>query len=173
MKRRRSGEPRSLGVVLATSFQQAPDGDRVPVPIHVWEEAVGTKIASRTRPWKLDRGTLVVKTSGSTWAQELSLLAPEILTQLARLGYPVKELRFQAGRVDPLSRPPNRSVLKHVARPAKLELDLLQRLATIEDPELREVLCEAAQMNLGWQSQFGEAPAADGAPPLPKRGPKP
>jgi Dna[CI] antecedent, DciA len=49
-----------------------------------WEEAVGAQIAARSRPAKFRNGVLTVLTASSAWSDELSQLAPRIITALQR-----------------------------------------------------------------------------------------
>lgn len=62
-----------------------------------WTAAVGSGVAARSRPFKLQRGTLFVLTASSAWSDELSLLAPRIVEALQhscpRAG--VRQLRFR------------------------------------------------------------------------------
>lgn len=124
---------------------------QVPVQPHIWEAAVGTRVARRAQPWKLARGTLVVRVSSATWANELSLLAPEILEQLQQRGVEARNLRFSVGKLAreahvprlPPRRPP----------PAKpLPQDLATQIGGIEDTELRHALAKAAARALAFKA---------------------
>jgi predicted nucleic acid-binding Zn ribbon protein len=48
----------------------------------VWREVVGEAIAAQATPTAERAGVLTVSCSASVWAQELDLMAPEILGQL-------------------------------------------------------------------------------------------
>ena len=48
----------------------------------VWPEAVGPAIASEAKPTAERGGALTVSCSGSVWAQELDLMAPQLLERL-------------------------------------------------------------------------------------------
>jgi predicted nucleic acid-binding Zn ribbon protein len=53
----------------------------------VWSEAVGELIAAEARPERERGGVLTVTCSASVWAQELDLMAPQILVRInASLG---------------------------------------------------------------------------------------
>lgn len=55
-----------------------------------WPVALGARLSSRAQPLRLTRGELVVSVPDAVWRQELSLLAPQILTRLnEQLGSPV------------------------------------------------------------------------------------
>ncbi|MBV9818820.1 MAG: DUF721 domain-containing protein [Solirubrobacterales bacterium] len=92
MTRRRSA-PRSLaGALGALSVQVAPqtllaDAQRV------WPGVVGPAIAAAAQLTAERSGVLTVSCAASVWAQELDLLAPQIISRLnASLG-PVPRVR--------------------------------------------------------------------------------
>jgi predicted nucleic acid-binding Zn ribbon protein len=54
-----------------------------------WPQAVGEMIAAEARPTAERGGVVTISCSASVWAQELDLMAPQILEQLnRRLGGP-------------------------------------------------------------------------------------
>lgn len=61
-----------------------------------WPEVAGAAIAAEATPSAEREGTVTVECSGSVWAQELTLLAPDLVGRLnTRLGTPaVRSLRF-------------------------------------------------------------------------------
>jgi predicted nucleic acid-binding Zn ribbon protein len=65
----------------------------------VWPSAVGPAIAAEARPTGERNGVLTVSCSASVWAQELDLMAPEILRRLnaALSAGKVERLRCVAG----------------------------------------------------------------------------
>jgi predicted nucleic acid-binding Zn ribbon protein len=64
----------------------------------VWGDAVGPAIAAEATPTAERAGTLVVTCSSSVWAQELTLMGPDLVASLnAAIGRPaVQALRCQA-----------------------------------------------------------------------------
>jgi predicted nucleic acid-binding Zn ribbon protein len=69
-----------------------------------WSDAVGETIGAEAQPVGERDGTVVVACSSSVWAQELELLAPELVERLnATLGAraedprPVRALRCRVG----------------------------------------------------------------------------
>jgi len=135
----------------------AKDGDlkaaknvtATPISLRDWEAAVGTRIARRTQPIKLERGTLLVRTATAAWANELSLLCDNLLEQLQRHGMAIEALRFVVGRVE-RSEPQSR---RHAPKPPKpppvpLTQDLKERTATVDDDELRNAIEHAAATSL-------------------------
>jgi hypothetical protein len=118
-----------------------------PIPKGVWEAAVGSRIARRAEPVRLERDVLYVRVANSAWANELALLSGDILQQLRESGIEASALRFtvgklaapQPGRTKPkLGAPPNPPVPER----------LTPELEAVEDPELREVLSDAAAKSL-------------------------
>jgi predicted nucleic acid-binding Zn ribbon protein len=61
-----------------------------------WPEVAGAAIAAEAAPSAEREGTVTVECSGSVWAQELALLAPDLVGRLnTALGGPnVRSLRF-------------------------------------------------------------------------------
>lgn len=156
VKRRRHAAPglHSLGDVLQAngSLRAAPEvtADMCPVPLRDWETAVGSRIAARTRPIRLDRGMLVVGAASSAWAQELALLAEPILGQLRARGVAVTELRFRVGNVDPPERPFTRTEVRQAPPSVALPPELRDELVRVQDEALREAIRRAAARSLGW-----------------------
>jgi predicted nucleic acid-binding Zn ribbon protein len=78
--RRRS--PRSVSLALDPLRQSwAPETLLAEVQ-RVWPEAVGAAIAAEARPERERSGILTVVCSASVWAQELDLMAPQIIAQV-------------------------------------------------------------------------------------------
>ena len=65
----------------------------------VWESAVGPLIASEARPTAERNGTLTITCDAAVWAQELDLMASELVEKLnAALGEDaIRELRCRTG----------------------------------------------------------------------------
>jgi len=114
-----------------------------PVSERDWERAVGTRIARRAQPARLEKGVLIVRVAHAAWANELSLLAEDIRRQLGECGVQVEALRFVVGAIQLDERP--QSPKKRGARPnAKLPQPLVASVAAVEDDDLRAALAEAA-----------------------------
>ena len=62
----------------------------------VWKEVVGEKVSQNTAPEKVESGTLYIKTSNSTWRQELVFKKTDIIKKLNnKLGKnTIKEIKF-------------------------------------------------------------------------------
>ena len=138
-----------LDEILSTDTSLAQSrGFAPPVAATVWEAAVGSRIARRAQPWKLSRGVLVVRVSNAPWANELSLLANDILAQLVARDVAVQTLRFSVG---PLAR--DAHVPRHRPRRSRTPIELPEVLADdiarIEDDALRSAIGDAAARALG------------------------
>ena len=134
----------SLGAILRGSPELSSDKSRVPT--HVWLQAVGKRVAERSRPERLGDGCLPVTVATAAWAQELSMLSQSITARLAQLGFHAKQLRFRVGAVSDL--PPTRAAVTPAA-PVPLPADIAARVEHIDDPELRAAIAEAASYSLG------------------------
>lgn len=154
MRRRKRERPlETIGSVLVRDklLKEAVKETRNPVSNRDWETAVGTRIAAKTRPIRLDRGLLMVVASSAAWSNELSLLSQPIIQRLRSLGLQVNELRFRVGAVEP-DVGANRRAAKLVPNPTPLDAPLVDSLARVEDPELREALKAAAARMLGFRN---------------------
>jgi predicted nucleic acid-binding Zn ribbon protein len=65
----------------------------------VWEQAAGAAIAASARPTAERDGVLTVTCEAAVWAQELDLMAGELIAKInAQLpGEPIRELRCRTG----------------------------------------------------------------------------
>jgi hypothetical protein len=164
-KRRRLDAPEPLEQVLERAGENRFAKKQLPMPLATWRAAVGPRIADRTRPVALERDVLVVKVATSVWANELSMLAPELIAKLATFGIQVKALKFRVGPLDVVEGMPQRKNYRQVPPPAPLAPELARTLARVEDDDLRAVLESAARSNLAWQAQpVSAAPRAAPAP---------
>jgi predicted nucleic acid-binding Zn ribbon protein len=65
----------------------------------LWPEVVGSQIAARSEPTKLESGRLTIRVEGGAWAAELALLGPSLASAVAQfLGHDlVQEVAIVAG----------------------------------------------------------------------------
>src|SRR5690242_6989107 len=91
--RKRKDAPEALSAVLLRTTPDQGPRRGVPLPPRAWHDAVGDRVARRTRPLKLERKVLTVRAATAVWAQELSFLAPAIVKRLVTLGVAVESLR--------------------------------------------------------------------------------
>jgi predicted nucleic acid-binding Zn ribbon protein len=89
--------PETLADVLREAVGEvAPDTLLARVQA-LWQEVAGQAIAAEAAPSSEREGTVTVDCSGAVWAQELTLLEPELVGRLnARLeGVQVRSLSFK------------------------------------------------------------------------------
>lgn len=179
-KRARLEAPEALEQVLERAGESRFARKQVPIPLAHWRAAVGPRIADRARPIALERGVLVIKVVTSVWANELSMLSPQIIEKLAEPapngspGIVVGSLRFRVGPLDVIEGIPQRRDYRRIPPPARLAPELERSLARLDDDELRGLIERAAKSNLAWQAaptcKATPAPLS-GAPPA-SRGPR-
>lgn len=150
--------PEALEEVLGRAGEDRFAKRRSPISVRAWREAVGPRIADRARPVALERGVLVVKVATSVWANELSMLAPDLVRRLNERGHAVESLRFKVGALEREERPPERRTFRKIPAPRPLAPELSAVVAKIPDDELRGVIEQAARANLAWQENVTEAP---------------
>lgn len=156
-KRRTLDAPEPLEELLDRAGEDRFAKKRLPIPVREWRAAVGPRIADRARPWTLERGVLTVRVATSVWANELQMLAPELIVRLKQRGFAVEQLRFRVGALDQNERPPERRAFRKVPPPKPLAPELRADVARVADAGLRRVIEAAASANLAWQ-EFVAAP---------------
>jgi hypothetical protein len=151
---RRSRKNRGFETLAVLLSRASPDDgakQAAPLPPRAWYDAVGDRVARRTRPIRLERKVLTVRAATAVWAQELSFLAPTIVKRLAALGCPVESLRFLVGPVEAPSRTAKPLPIKSIPPARPLPKDLSRAIEQIEDGDLRRTIARAATANLAWQ----------------------
>lgn len=90
-----AGAPVPLADVLAARLEQLAGSDMVRA-CRAWNTVAGEAVRAAASPARLSRGTLTVACDSSVWAQELTLMAPEILERMRDLDpdVAVQRLRF-------------------------------------------------------------------------------
>jgi hypothetical protein len=120
--------------------------------VEVWPEAVGEAVARNAWPARVARdGTLIVNTSSSAWAFELSHLAPTLLERLRETAAEAapRALRFAPGPLPEAEPAPLDAAA--AARPApspEIAAQAALLTAEIADEELRELVARAAAASL-------------------------
>lgn len=146
-----------LGELLDGARVVSAQRGRVALDRDTWRRVVGERIARRTEPGSLVGGVLTIYVASAPWAQELSLLTSELLGRLEPLGLRIASVRFhvrqriQGPAAQPKRRPASR---------APLPGELQTRLDSVEDPELRQVITEAAELWLGRLDKLSAKSAA-------------
>jgi predicted nucleic acid-binding Zn ribbon protein len=117
-----------------------------------WPTAVGAAIARAAWPQRVTRdGTLLVATVSSAWANELTLLAEEILAKVAAVAGPATPtgLRFAVGPVPSPAADPEALAPRPAVSPDAAELEVAGDVSSaIEDPELRKMVQKAIAASL-------------------------
>jgi predicted nucleic acid-binding Zn ribbon protein len=90
--------PRSLSAALADLTSDLAPATTLARVQEVWDTAVGPAIATAARPSAERRGILTISCEAAVWAQELDLMAPELIPRLnLALGSDeIRELRCRA-----------------------------------------------------------------------------
>ena len=148
--KRAYGVPESLASEIQTQLERlggtgnAPLGDVV----HAWPAAVGPAIAANAWPARTTRdGTLVVHTSSSVWAHELTQLEAELRQRLGTTAPP--RMRFVVGLLPDSDSAGVTEVEQRVHRPTAAERTKAGEIAqSISDPELRSRVAEAIAHSL-------------------------
>jgi hypothetical protein len=112
----------------------------------LWPKIVGPAVAKIAYPAQFRTGTLFIDVADSVWMQELKFQESELLRRVnAALGEAlVHRLFFQLARSpapmpdEPLEAKPSPPMVKPLDPQQELELE--REVASIRDPELREVL---------------------------------
>src|SRR5258708_17401675 len=152
-KRARSAlnRPEAIGTVLLRASPDDNPREGAPLPPRAWHDAVGDRIARRTRPMRLERKVLTVRAATAVWAQELTFLAPAILQRLVSLGFDVQSLRFRVGPIEAADREPKLPRVKAMPTARPLPRALSEEIGRVGDPSLRHSIARAATANLAWQ----------------------
>jgi predicted nucleic acid-binding Zn ribbon protein len=95
MRRR---EPRPVGPAVAALAERLAPQTLLGEVQRAWPEAVGSVVAAQAEPSGERDGVLAVSCSSAVWAQELDLMAPELVERLNGLlhGGTVRALRCSA-----------------------------------------------------------------------------
>ena len=136
--------PAPLAELLAAAFAGKPVAKRLEEAKiwQVWDETVGRQIAERARPAGLRDGVLTVTVASAPWMQQLSFLKKELIGQLnAAIGSDlVREIYLKAGTVPllPLAAPAQPTEQRPLTPDEQARV--VQRVAGVADPELRQAL---------------------------------
>ncbi len=115
-----------------------------------WPEAVGPRIAAHAVAVRLAAGRLTVMAANSVWAQQLSLLKPELLRRLAERCGPglVTEIFVVTGRVDLPPAAPEPPARSTPPPPVELPEAVEREIAAIADEEVRRSVARTARASL-------------------------
>ena len=93
----------SLGDAVRTYMEERGIEGRVAQAsvVHEWEELVGRQLANVSRPEFVDASeTLWVRVKSAAWMQELQLMSPAIIRDLARKGKRFRRIRWLTGSLN-------------------------------------------------------------------------
>jgi len=144
----RGDTPARLGELLvgAETFIAQKSGSAI--PREEWRRLVGARIANRTRVGRLNRGVLTLYVATSAWSNELNFLKQELIAKLCSQGREVSDLRLLVDQIE--SKEQGRGPVFRQAQPAaELPPALLARLQSVDDPNLRAAIAQAARHSLG------------------------
>lgn len=114
--------------------------------------ALSPRILRNARPVKLMRGTLLVHTSNSAWANSLQLECESLLAKLKRVAPDarIRKLLFRAGPLPEAALPlPHTPLIQNRGIPLKeLPEEIARELARIHNDEVREAVAKAASVGL-------------------------
>jgi predicted nucleic acid-binding Zn ribbon protein len=74
--------PRSMGLALSGLADELAPETMLAAIQRAWPKAVGEAIAAEAQPTAERGGVVTISCSASVWAQELDLMAPQILARL-------------------------------------------------------------------------------------------
>jgi Dna[CI] antecedent, DciA len=135
-----------LGELLDGARVVSAQRGKVAIDRDSWRRLLGDRVARRTEPGGLAGGVLTIYVASAPWAQELSLLTNELLERLKPLQLRINSVRF---RVRQQIQGPAAQQRRRPAARAALPSELKQRVDSIDDPELRQVIADAAELWLG------------------------
>jgi hypothetical protein len=135
-----------LGELLDGARVVSAERGKVAIDRDTWRRLLGDRVARRTEPGGLVAGVLTIYVASAPWAQELSLLTGELLERLKPLKLTIKSMRF---RVRQQIQGSAALAKRRPAARATLPSELKARVDSIDDPELRQVIADAAELWLG------------------------
>jgi hypothetical protein len=114
--------------------------------LNIWKKAVGPQIAAQTHPDTLKRGSLFVRVSAPVWLHQLQFMKEEILGKINELSDGKEGVRNLFLTIGELPSPPSGAAGQTPPDASLSPLPVRDRnmmresLATVRDPELREIL---------------------------------
>jgi hypothetical protein len=147
-----------LGELLDGARVVSAQHGKVAIDRDTWRRLLGDRVARRTEPGALSGGVLTIYVASAPWAQELSLLTTELLERLKPLNLRVSSVRFRVRQQ--IQGPAAARLKRRAAARAPLPAELQQRVAAVDDPELRQVIADAAELWLGRAARLSAKSAA-------------
>lgn len=144
--------PTPLSALLSKSFRGRPLEKRLEeVEIwRIWENVVGSQIASKAQPSRFTNGVLTVVVISAPWMQQLNFMKRDIAERLnEKLGaHLVTEIYLKAGK------PPAPDKTEVWVKPVKRELTEAEKetiaaaVAAVADPQLRSQFAKLLEQDL-------------------------
>jgi len=149
-----------LGELLDGARVVSAERGKVAIDRDTWRRLLGDRVARRTEPGALAGGVLTIYVASAPWAQELSLLTNELLERLKPLKLRIASVRFRVRQQ--IQGSATARLKRRPAARAALPAELAQRVQAVDDPELREVIADAAELWLGRLAKLSAKSAAPG-----------
>ncbi len=142
-----------IGGEIERELSRGGSSDAIPLArlTAAWPTAVGPAIARQAWPLRLARdGTLHVATASATWANELTMLAGDILERLREHAGPdaPSALRCAVGPIPESAAKDPEPPRKAPEVPPDVASTASSVASAIDDPELRELVARAARASL-------------------------
>jgi hypothetical protein len=150
--------PQLLGELLDGARVVSAQRGKVAIDRDTWRRLLGDRVARRTEPGELSAGVLTVYVASAPWAQELSLLSNELLGRLKPLPLKINSVRFRVRQQIQGAGPGQ--LRRPAAARAPMPAELEARVRAVEDPELRQVIADAAELWLGRAAKLTAKSAA-------------
>ncbi|TGU75197.1 DUF721 domain-containing protein [Geomonas terrae] len=106
----------------------------------VWDEAVGSKIASHAQPVAFREGTLTLHVDSGPWLQQLTYLKKDLIVKVneALDEELVKELYLKSGKVRSTAQKSQQAVQRRKLTEEE-QVWIKEQAQAVDDPELRAV----------------------------------
>lgn len=148
-----------LGSLLEETRTKAALNSGQLIDRETWRRILGDRIAQHSVPQSCRGKTLTVAVGSSVWAQELSLLMPDIIRRLQGAGFGVSDLRWQVQPL-PTNKPATVRATRHLPL-AQLPNEVELALGKVKDLELRHAIQEAAAHVIARQQRTANARPRD------------
>lgn len=136
--------------------KKQPEEARLAKMVALWERSVPRRVALNVTPVRVRGTTLWLHTTASVWAQEVSLLGPQLIAHM-RSREPGLSIQTLAPRVGPMPlRVPVEAEEKHIVKPLRVDQlpeEVRASLGTIPDETLRASMTKAACAMLAWMKR--------------------
>ena len=148
--KRREGSLASLAQILDGAYPGRKEDKSLIRTFSWWERAVSQRVVEVASPVKLLRGTLIIHTRSSSWAQELTFHQEDLLRSVREHVPAVQRLRIKVGPMPPAAQQPDPPPPKVIPLPVSaLPGDVARALAHLRDDEVRAAVSRAACASMG------------------------